>query len=308
LTDQNKDGILSNLVQCPKCNRFLSKSQTLASHQRQCSPEMIDAKRSHRYKLPFLSYDVKKIYIDVDTIMLTPNELHHVIPVVSRVYDILEKLNIRTSLIQILAQDPKYQKTLDILESENMVDNFFTYHLYLYIVQRLLPYLKSLSYEKVNTKLIPIFTVIRSEKGESSKDVTGFNEDEEIDKRLADCPDCYKNKVQQLVSSFSEEHDEGRKVEEYMKNGIHNGTEKFYVIRCLDVKRSVYKDIRRFVDQKKDEDGDTRSTRRDFVYGREDRVRGWSLTNIPIWCSTAASNSWKSTKESVALVEGKVQL
>jgi hypothetical protein len=286
LIDQNKDGNLSNHVQCPKCNRFLSKSLRLPSHQRQCFPRMIRTKRSRRCRLPFLCQGLLT-YLEVDAIMLGPNELHHIIPVISRVYDTLEKLNIRTSLIQILAQDPKYQKTLDDLESQNMFDNFFTYHLYLYLLHRLLPFLQNLSYGDVHAKAIPIFTVIRSEKDESAKDVTGFNEEEEIDKRLATCPDRYKSKVQELLASFSQEYDdEGKKLEEYMKNMMHDGfltssgMEWFYVIRCLDVKRSVYKGIRRFVEQRKDEDGNTWSTRCDFVYGKQDRKIGSCLTNI----------------------------
>jgi hypothetical protein len=287
--DQNNDGNLSNLVRCPKCNTFLNESLTLESHQSQCFPEMTDTKRSWRCKLPFLCEDLET-YIDVDAIMLRPNELHHIIPWMMEVYDFLDKLNIRTSLIQILAQDPQYQKTLDILESQNMSGICFPYHLFLYILHRLLPFLEeTLWYEDrdVHAKAIPIFTVIRSENGESSKDVTGFNEEEEIDKRLATCPDRYKSKVQELLASFSQENDDdGTRVEEYMKNVIGDGiltssrTEWFYVLRCLDVKSSVYKGIRRFIEQRKGEDGDTWSTAHDFVYGKQDTEIGSCLTNI----------------------------
>ncbi|XP_044256319.1 uncharacterized protein LOC123006142 [Tribolium madens] len=277
---------------CKRCKFVVS-----AARKHQCSnTNEIYSVHSWRYKLPFVSKDGRDIIFRTNYIPLRSAELHHLIPVVSKVYERLEVLEIRTSLVQLLAQDPLYQETLDVFEYQKKDNDYITYHLYLYLVHRLLPLLEKLSLQDVDRKLLPVYTLIRTKEIDVLRDIIGSDEDAEINIRLNSCPEECRDRVRDLLNDILKKEketnsDEANKhfafdynkmCENMIVDGLDTSSmkEEFaYLVRCLDVKMPTYKYIRAFIALKfaRGESNDWKF-HNDFCYS--DSPKGQIITNI----------------------------
>jgi hypothetical protein len=92
------------------------------------------------------------IETDNKCVLLDYSEFHLMIPTVKAIYEQLERIGIKTTIMLIMYQDPMFHDTFGALQAFVKVEKMGTYVLYLYLKFRLLQHVNIIKAEDFDGK------------------------------------------------------------------------------------------------------------------------------------------------------------
>jgi hypothetical protein len=145
------------------------------------SAERYGLSSGFRYILKFRTLRDEIVEIDDTCVLLDYSEFHLMIPTVKSIYEQLERIEIKTTIMQLMYQDPMFYDSFGALQAFDKVEKMGTYVLYLYLKFHLLPYVKVINAEDLEGKLNPVPIVVLSTKEEVNIDLLGYDRNEEVE-------------------------------------------------------------------------------------------------------------------------------
>nr|QQM16307.1 hypothetical protein 2 [Potsystermes virus] len=203
--DVNRNQIPPN-VRCQTCSLVLQSTSFDVMPKHKCqasSAERYGLRSVFRYKLPFRTPRDEVFEISEQCVILGQGEFKFLVPLMKMMYEELERLEIQTTFVQLLYQDPMFYEIFGALETFEFTDTLGTYVLYLYTKFRLIPYLKTFAVEDLAGKLNPVPVMFVSEDKEVNQELLGYDREEKLEQGLIGV----ENEVVERVNHLKDDED-----------------------------------------------------------------------------------------------------